>query len=865
MDTQSIREAFTQFFVERGHTALPSSSLVPEHDPTLLFINAGMAPLKPFFLGEGERNFTRATSIQRCVRAGGKHNDLDNVGFTARHHTFFEMLGNFSFGDYFKKEAIRFAWDFLTQVLKLPTERLWITVFEEDDEAERIWHHEIGVALDRIKRIGAKDNFWAMGDTGPCGPCTEIFYDHGPGIAGGPPGSPDADGDRYIEIWNIVFMQYNRDKNGQLHPLPAPCVDTGMGLERIAAVMQNVHDNYDIDIFKTLIAKAAELVGTKDLEHRSLRVMADHIRATAFLMSDGVVPSNEGRGYVLRRIMRRALRHGHKLGMDRPFFYRLVDTLAEVMGKAYPKLIAQQKRIAELVLHEEQQFARTLSQGVKEFEAAISQLKGNQIPGEVVFKLYDTYGFPVDLTADMARERNLELDMPGFEVCMEAQRTRARQASHFAVDLSQKMDVDVKSEFVGYEHLFETTLVSRLYKDHQSVNQLEAGDRGVVVLPVSPFYAESGGQVGDQGELVFSGGRFKVTDTQKEQDAILHIGELVQGTLKVGMLVQAHVDASVRHATALNHSATHLLHAALREILGTHVTQKGSLVNPERLRFDFSHPKPMTDAEIAQVEALVNREIRANHPTGITLTTPDKAKAMGAMALFGEKYGSTVRVLKFGQFSTELCGGTHVNRTGDIALFKIVSETGIASGVRRLEAITGEAAFHYMQGLEENIKACAAVLKSPPAQLKERLEALIEKEAQLQKQLSALELKQALSLVKTLEAQAKQVAGVACVIATVTTDPKFLRDLALQLKSALHSGVVLLATHSGDRVNLLAAVSDDLTRRFNAGQLINHIAQSLGGKGGGRAELAQAGATASAEKLHQALENVPHWLESQAH
>lgn len=856
MDTKTLREKFLGYFESNQHSRVASASLIPVEDPTLLFVNAGMVPFKDVFLGEEKRGYTRATSSQRCIRAGGKHNDLDNVGFTARHHTFFEMLGNFSFGDYFKKEAISFAWNFLTVELKIPAEKLWVTVFEEDSEAEEIWLKDMGVSQDRFSRIGAKDNFWSMGDTGPCGPCTEIFYDHGADIAGGPPGTPEEDGDRYIEIWNLVFMQYNRDKSGELTPLPSPCVDTGMGLERIAAVMQNVHDNYDIDLFQILIKAIAQIAGTEDLQNRSLRVIADHIRSTAFLILDGIVPSNEGRGYVLRRIMRRALRHGHKLGISDSFFFELVEPLCKAMGEAYPNLVATQSQIADVILEEEKQFARTLSNGVKEFESALKKIKDKTLPGDVVFKLYDTYGFPVDLTEDMAKERGFKIDHAGFEIAMNEQRSRARAASHFAVDYNDKLAVSGKTEFTGYEHvLCENAEVVSLFVEGKPAQSMSSGDSGVVVLSHSPFYAESGGQVGDTGELAFAGGVFTVSDTQKQGDVILHIGDLKSGELKAGITVEAHINAEARESIKANHSATHLLHAALRQVLGDHVTQKGSLVNADRLRFDFSNPKGVPFAKLREVEQIVNAQIRANHEVSVTETSPDKAKDMGAMALFGEKYGDVVRVLKMGEFSIELCGGTHVARTGDIGLFKILSEAGVASGVRRIEACSGVGALTAMYHMEDNLIDAGNQLKSSPAQVSVKVGQLIEKTRGLQKQLTEFEGKLASNSSQDLVSQVEEINGVKTLITKVDMDPKGLRDLLDSLKKELTSAVIVLAVVKGDRITLISGVTDDLTGKYHAGNIIKHVAEQVGGKGGGRADMAQAGGNIVG-KLDESLNSV---------
>ncbi len=852
-DSQHLRQLFTDFFKNKGHHVVSSSSLVPGNDPTLLFTNAGMVQFKDTFLGTEKRAYNRATTIQRCVRAGGKHNDLDNVGYTARHHTFFEMMGNFSFGDYFKREAIQYAWEFLTDVLKLPKEKLWITIFEEDQEAEAIWLKEIGIDPNRFSRIGAKDNFWSMGDTGPCGPCTEIFYDHGAEIAGGPPGSPDADGDRYIEIWNLVFMQYNRDAAGTLHPLPKPSVDTGMGLERLAAVVQGVHDNYDIDTFKHLIAAVAKLANTQDLHHKSLRVIADHIRSSAFLIVDGVLPSNEGRGYVLRRIIRRAIRHGHQLGVTQAFFSRLVQPLVEVMGKAYPELTKAASNVESILLREEQQFSKTLDQGLLILKESLAKLKGTVIPGETVFKLYDTYGFPVDLTGDIAREHNLTLDIEGFEKCMEQQRERARSAGKFAMDYNATPKVDCDTKFVGYGQLFETAEVESLLHDNTVVKALASGQAGIVVLPVSPFYAESGGQVGDQGVLAFSGGEFVVQDTQKQGNAVLHVGYVQSGELKIGMLVEAHVDETLRRQTAANHSATHLLHAAMQKILGSHVEQKGSLVNAERLRFDFSHHSPLTTQEWVAIEQLVNEQVRANWLVETVVTTPDEAKKMGAMALFGEKYGDQVRVLRMGGFSSELCGGTHVQRTGEIGLFKLVLTGSVASGIRRIEAMTGAGALQWIQETEQLTQSAMSLLNAGRTDLLARIESAMQKQKQLEHEIDQLKSKLAQHAGNELAAHVKNVKDFQVLAAEVPgVDAKALRELVEQWKTKLGRGIVVLASVDQGKVSLVAGVTKDLVAQYSAGDIVGKLAQQVGGKGGGRADLAQAGGV-HPERLAQAL------------
>ena len=829
MKSQSIREQFTDFFVKKAHSSVASSSLVPEQDPSLLFTNAGMVQFKDVFLGEDLRAYKRATSVQKCVRAGGKHNDLENVGFTARHHTFFEMLGNFSFGDYFKRDAIMFAWELLTKVFHLPPEKLWITVFDQDQEAENIWLQDIGIDKKRLSRIGAKDNFWAMGDTGPCGPCTEIFYDHGAHIPGGPPGGPEADLDRYIEIWNLVFMQFNRDANGHMHPLPKPSVDTGMGLERIAAVLQGVHDNYDIDTFKYLIAEAAHLLNYQDLASRSLRVIADHIRAVTFLINDGVMPSNEGRGYVLRRIIRRAIRHGYKLGARDPFLCHLVKAVVKEMGAAYPEIVLRQTKIAGVLEQEEQQFAHTLSQGIRLFEGALESINSNIIPGDVVFKLYDTYGFPMDLTADMARERGLFVDEAGFEVCMEAQRERARAHSKFKVDYGQQLKFDHATEFLGYSSLSEKAKVLAILIDGVATETLKPGVTAQVVLSKSPFYPEGGGQVGDQGVLRTLAGEFTVRDAQKNGDTIVHLGTLLQGELTVGVEVSAEVDILKRSNCARNHSATHLLHAALREVLGAHVEQKGSLVTPENLRFDFVHTKPLSAAEKKQVEDRVNAAIAANIAVETIVTDQEQAKKLGAMALFGEKYGASVRVLKMGAYSIEFCGGTHVSHTGDIGMVKIISESGIAAGVRRIEALTSMSAKTY---LEEEVAAKTEEASSLRERLKQSEKALIE-----------VKTKWVLStLPNQLLTQVEDLGQSKLLVATLEAlEPNLLMPLVNELKTKLASAVIVLALPLGDKVQLIAGVTSDLTARVQAGTLVNQLAGQLGGKGGGRPELAQAG------------------------
>ncbi len=864
LTSAELRSAFLEFFRQRGHSVQPSSSLVPGNDPTLLFTNAGMVQFKDAFLGRERRDYVRAATSQRCVRAGGKHNDLENVGYTARHHTFFEMLGNFSFGDYFKKEAIHFAWDFLTKELGIPAQKLWVTVFEEDAEAESIWLDEIGINRTRFSKIGAEDNFWSMGDTGPCGPCTEIFYDHGEHIPGGPPGTPDEDGDRYIEIWNLVFMQYDRSIDGTLTPLPKPSVDTGMGLERIAAVMQHVHSNYEIDLFQTILKAAAKLVGTDNFDQSSLRVIADHIRSCAFLVADGVMPSNEGRGYVLRRIIRRAIRHGYRLGIQDVFFYRLVAPLVDAMGAAYPELKTAQSQVERVLRKEEGRFAETLGQGMKILETCVTKMEGSVIPGETVFQLYDTYGFPVDLTADFARENNLTVDHAGFEIAMSAQRERARAAGNFGADYSQEIELEGQTEFTGYGHLDDKVKIVALYKQGQEVDSLKVGEEGLVVLDKTPFYAESGGQVGDSGRIVADDATFEVIDTQKQGgNLFLHKGKLASGTLAKGQSCIAQVNAVSRKATELNHSATHLLHAALRQVLGDHVTQKGSLVNAERLRFDFSHFEPVTNEQISLLERLVNEQIRLNNPVSATVMPKEEAVKAGAMALFGEKYGDEVRVLKIGEFSTELCGGTHVERSGDIGCFKIIGETGIAAGVRRIEAVTGAGALDWLASREKALAIIAGLLKSVPEKAPEKLEQLLDKTRSLEKQLEKMQAQLASSAGDELSNQAVEVAGIKVLAVKLDqVDPKSLRDLADQLKNKLGSSAIVLAIVEGDKVSLVAGVSKDQTAKIKAGDLVNFVATKVGGKGGGRPDMAMAGGN-DPSGLAEALAQVPTWVQQQ--
>ncbi|EAZ7612781.1 alanine--tRNA ligase [Salmonella enterica] len=867
--TAEIRQAFLDFFHSKGHQVVASSSLVPNNDPTLLFTNAGMNQFKDVFLGLDKRNYSRATTSQRCVRAGGKHNDLENVGYTARHHTFFEMLGNFSFGDYFKHDAIQFAWELLTgeNWFALPKERLWVTVYETDDEAYEIWEKEVGIPRERIIRIGdnkgapyASDNFWQMGDTGPCGPCTEIFYDHGDHIWGGPPGSPEADGDRYIEIWNIVFMQFNRQADGTMEPLPKPSVDTGMGLERIAAVLQHVNSNYDIDLFRTLIEAVAKVTGATDLGNKSLRVIADHIRSCAFLVADGVLPSNENRGYVLRRIIRRAVRHGNMLGAKETFFYKLVGPLIEVMGSAGEELKRQQAQVEQVLKTEEEQFARTLERGLALLDEELAKLQGDTLDGETAFRLYDTYGFPVDLTADVCRERNIKVDEAGFEAAMEEQRRRAREASGFGADYNAMIRVDSASEFKGYDHLELNGKVTALFVDGKAVEAINAGQEAVVVLDQTPFYAESGGQVGDKGELKGAGFTFAVDDTQKYGQAIGHIGKLSAGALKVGDAVQADVDEARRARIRLNHSATHLMHAALRQVLGTHVAQKGSLVSDKVLRFDFSHNEAMKPSEIRQVEDLVNAQIRRNLPIETNIMDLEAAKAKGAMALFGEKYDERVRVLSMGDFSTELCGGTHASRTGDIGLFRIISESGTAAGIRRIEAVTGEGAMATVHAQSDRLNDIAHLLKGDSQNLGDKVRAVLERTRQLEKELQQLKDQAAAQESANLSSKAVDLNGVKLLVSELAgIEPKMLRTMVDDLKNQLGSTVIVLATVVEGKVSLIAGVSKDVTDRVKAGELIGMVAQQVGGKGGGRPDMAQAGGT-DAAALPAALASVQGWV-----
>ena len=867
--TAEIRQAFLDFFHSKGHQVVASSSLVPHNDPTLLFTNAGMNQFKDVFLGLDKRNYSRATTSQRCVRAGGKHNDLENVGYTARHHTFFEMLGNFSFGDYFKHDAIQFAWELLTSEkwFALPKERLWVTVYESDDEAYEIWEKEVGIPRERIIRIGdnkgapyASDNFWQMGDTGPCGPCTEIFYDHGDHIWGGPPGSPEEDGDRYIEIWNIVFMQFNRQADGSMEPLPKPSVDTGMGLERIAAVLQHVNSNYDIDLFRTLIQAVAKVTGATDLSNKSLRVIADHIRSCAFLIADGVMPSNENRGYVLRRIIRRAVRHGNMLGAKETFFYKLVGPLIDVMGSAGEDLKRQQAQVEQVLKTEEEQFARTLERGLALLDEELAKLSGDTLDGETAFRLYDTYGFPVDLTADVCRERNIKVDEAGFEAAMEEQRRRAREASGFGADYNAMIRVDSASEFKGYDHLELNGKVTALFVDGKAVDAINAGQEAVVVLDQTPFYAESGGQVGDKGELKGANFSFAVEDTQKYGQAIGHIGKLAAGSLKVGDAVQADVDEARRARIRLNHSATHLMHAALRQVLGTHVSQKGSLVNDKVLRFDFSHNEAMKPEEIRAVEDLVNTQIRRNLPIETNIMDLEAAKAKGAMALFGEKYDERVRVLSMGDFSTELCGGTHASRTGDIGLFRIISESGTAAGVRRIEAVTGEGAIATVHADSDRLSEVAHLLKGDINNLADKVRSVLERTRQLEKELQQLKEQAAAQESANLSSKAIDVNGVKLLVSELSgVEPKMLRTMVDDLKNQLGSTIIVLATVVEGKVSLIAGVSKDVTDRVKAGELIGMVAQQVGGKGGGRPDMAQAGGT-DAAALPAALASVKGWV-----
>jgi alanyl-tRNA synthetase len=863
MKSTEIRQRFLDYFKWQGHEIVPSSPLVPANDPTLLFTNAGMVQFKEVFLGQDKRPYKRATTAQRCLRVGGKHNDLENVGYTARHHTFFEMLGNFSFGDYFKRDAIRFAWELLTKDYGLPPDRLWATVYEDDDEAAEIWLNEIGVPEERFRRMGADSNFWAMGETGPCGPCSEIFYDHGPEVEGGPPGSPDEDGDRYVEIWNLVFMQFNRDEEGKLHPLPRPSVDTGMGLERMAAVMQGVHSNYDIDLFQNLITAAAKLAGVKDTDNPSLRVIADHIRACAFLVVDGVVPSNEGRGYVLRRIIRRAARHGYELGLREPFFYKLVKPLGREMGEAYPELPKAQKQVERVLKQEEERFGETLEQGIRIVDEEIANRPaGYVLPGETVFKLWDTYGFPVDLTSDYLRQRGMTSDIEGYEREMEVQRERARAASTFKMsEQAQAIEVE-DAQFTGYETTEDQGVVRHIYVDDAPVQSIEAGQEGIIYLDRTPFYAEAGGQVGDRGWLRTDHASFAVANTQK---AHAHIGRMERGQLRVGDRVMAEVDNSRRQATVYNHSATHLLHAALKKVLGSHVMQKGSLVEAARLRFDFSHFEPITPAQLDEIERLVNDEIRANHPAETRVMALEEALESGAVALFGEKYDDNVRVLSFGDFSTELCGGTHVRRTGDIGCFKIVAEGGVAAGVRRIEALTGQGALDHVHETEARLKRIADKVKGTPEDAEQKVEQLGQRVRTLEKQLDELRRRFATAGGGALEEQVQEVNGIKVLAARLDgADAKGLRTAVDRFKDKFGTGAIVLGAVQGDKVLLVAGVTKDLTKRIHAGTLVNEVAGHVGGKGGGRADMAQAGGN-DPSKLDAALAGVTDWLAQQLH
>lgn len=882
MKSAEIREAFLKFFQSKGHTVVPSSSLVPQDDPTLLFTNAGMNQFKDCFLGHEQRGYTRATTTQKCVRAGGKHNDLENVGYTARHHTFFEMLGNFSFGDYFKQDAITYAWEFLTGVAKLPPEKLWITIYHTDDEAFEIWNKSVGVPAERIIRIGDQegiaynsDNFWAMGDTGPCGPCTEIFYDHGEHIWGGLPGSAEEDGDRFIEIWNVVFMQFNRTAEGEMLPLPAPSVDTGMGLERLAAVLQGVHANYEIDLFQNLLKASSIAIACENSDQPSLRVVADHIRSCSFLIADGVLPSNEGRGYVLRRIIRRACRHGHKLGAEGNFFYKIVDALVKEMGNAFPELKEKQVQIEKAIKHEEEQFAKTLDQGMKILEQDLAELQGKVIPGEVAFKLYDTFGFPLDLTADIARERELSVDEAGFAKQMQAQRERARSASSFGIDYNKVVNIDRPTEFTGYTRASDKAEIIALYHEGKPVNSLTEGQQGLVILDTTPFYAESGGQVGDTGQLLGKTQRFDVQDTTKAGEAFAHQGIAVEGSLKLGDQLTAQVALDLREPTRRNHSATHLLHAALRQVLGESVQQKGSLVNSERLRFDFSHNEAMTAKQLEEVSHLVNEQIRANTNVTTELLDLETAKKRGATALFGEKYSEEVRVLSMGtpvktanqqddqSFSIELCGGLHVVRTGDIALFHLTSESGVAAGVRRIEGITGKAALNFLQDREQQLLKAASQLKVKPEQLVERLETNQERIRQLEKDLQQLKKKLASGGNTDLTSQVEEVAGVKVLAVSIEgADVPTLRELMDQMKQKLAPAAVVLAAVDGNKVSLVAGVSGTAKAQLHAGKLVNYIAQQVGGKGGGRPDMAQAGGT-NPSSLPAALASAKNWVAEQ--
>jgi alanyl-tRNA synthetase len=863
LSSNELRQAFLDFFRDHGHEVVASSPLVPGNDPTLLFTNAGMVQFKDVFTGADKRSYSTAASSQRCVRAGGKHNDLENVGYTARHHTFFEMLGNFSFGDYFKREAIQLAWEFLTKTLELPEERLWVTVFEDDDEAADIWLKEMKVDPERFTRMGEKDNFWAMGDTGPCGPCSEIFFDHGPDVEGGPPGSPDEDGDRYVEVWNLVFMQFDRSADGKMTPLPAPSVDTGMGLERIAAVMQGVHSNYQIDLFANLITAAADVLGVKNEGQSSLNVIVDHIRACAFLIVDGVLPGNEGRGYVLRRIIRRAIRHGKKLGMDEPFFHKLVAPLVREMGEAYPELKKSQAHVEKVLAKEEARFAETLDQGMQILEGAIADLDGKQLPGDIVFKLYDTYGFPVDLTADIARERDLSVDEKGFEAAMEGQRERARASSKFGAVSGDGLKIDETTEFLGYEGTEAKCKIVSLFREGEAVQELADGDEGAVVLASTPFYAESGGQIGDTGILVDDGKLFRVDDTQKSGDANVHFGAMEQGSLKIGDSVEAVVDAERRQAIRLNHTATHLMHAALRQVLGEHVAQKGSLVAPDRLRFDFSHYEGVTPEQVQEIEDLVNAEIRKNTPAQTDHMTYDDAIESGAMALFGEKYGDKVRVLRVGDFSVELCGGTHVERTGDIGVFKITHEGGIASGVRRIEAVTGAGAMQWIDHNQQTLSDLAGMLKSTPDDAATKIEHLLKQNKELEKKLATAKHALITGQGSGSDDNVREIAGIKVLVSRMDgVDAKSMRDAVDRAKDKLQNAIVVFASVDAGKVRLAAGVTRNNTDRIKAGDLIRPVAEQVGGKGGGRPDFAQAGGS-DVDALDAALAAVPDWIAAQ--
>ncbi len=859
--SQQVRDAFFQFFIEKGHQQVASSSLVPENDPTLLFTNAGMVQFKDVFLGKEKRDYKRAVTSQKCVRAGGKHNDLENVGYTARHHTFFEMLGNFSFGDYFKHDAIFYAWEFLTKILGFPEEKLWVTVYKDDTEAEKIWFDEVGIDKRRFSRLGEKDNFWSMGDTGPCGPCSEIFYDHGEDVAGGPPGSPEEDGDRYIEIWNLVFMQFERSSGGKMSPLPNPSIDTGMGLERVAAIMQNVHSNYQIDLFQHLIKAAAKAVGCDDLKNQSLQVIADHIRSCSFLIADGVIPSNEGRGYVLRRIIRRAVRHGTKLGGKTGFFSTLVKPLAEVMGDAYEELNSSQQRIVDALLREEQQFAKTLNQGMELLEKDLQNLTQKTIPGTLLFKLYDTYGFPVDLTADIAREKGLDIDEAGFKVEMEKQQHRSRASGKFESADTVGIETEQQSEFVGYDKLQASSEVAELYYESKKVDTLSLGMSGLLILNTTPFYAESGGQVGDTGRIISGDSEFLVIDTSKVNNAFVHHGKVVKGEFKVANQVEAIVESELRLKTAQNHSATHLLHAALRQVLGDHVIQKGSMVSADYLRFDFANPEPVSIEQQIEIETLVNYHIRNNYIVSTDLMSAKEAQKSGAMALFGEKYGEQVRVLTMGSFSKELCGGTHVSRTGDIGYFRLETETGIASGVRRIEAVTSAKAIQYAQLDQTRLRELSSLVKVQPPQLFERVEQLHLQVKQMQKSVDEMQAKMAMGAGSDPLQDAVEIGAIKLLCKIFEgLNPKALRETMDKLRDKLDQGVVVLATKSDNKAQVIVGVTKSLSKRIHAGELVNYIAEQIGGKGGGRPDMAQAGGS-KIDALPKAIDSVKPWLE----